>query len=132
MPTYFLVDVVCAELDSGVRDNSNTIGSVASHETPPTFVPPHLGQSLWNRHFVFVATDALDLEKNLEALEGRYDGSRDSARHAAGDERSNDGLLVEFTEAVYAIVDNDGLDMEDQQRLKYQDPNNAGSDDRVS
>ena len=90
--TYSLVDVVCAELNSRIGDNADAVGAVASHEAAPTLLPPHFGEGLGDRHFVLVAADALDLEEDLEALEGRDDGARDGARNTAGDEGSEDGL----------------------------------------
>jgi hypothetical protein len=98
--TYSLVDVVCAELDGRVRHNADAVGAVAGHEAAPAFLPPHFGEGLGDRHFVFVAADALDLEEDLEALQRRDDGARDGASNAAGDEGSEDGLGKDFAGAL--------------------------------
>lgn len=43
--THPLVKVVAAKLHSRVGNNANTVGAIASHEPPPTFLLPHLHQS---------------------------------------------------------------------------------------
>ena len=98
--TYPLVNVVCAELHSRVGHNAYAIGSIAGHEPPPALFPPHLRQRFRHRHFIFLAPDALDLEEDLEALEGRDDGSGHGAGHASSHEGSNDRLPEPFSESL--------------------------------
>jgi hypothetical protein len=43
--THPLVEVIAAELHSRVGNNADTVGAIASHKTPPTFLLPHLHQS---------------------------------------------------------------------------------------
>lgn len=90
--THPLVKVVTAELNSRVRHNAHTVGAIASHEASPAFFPPHLGQTLADRQLVGIASYALNLEQDLEALEGGDDGSRDGTGNTAGTEGGNDGL----------------------------------------
>ena len=96
--TYSLIDVVCAELHSRVWHNAYTVGTVSGHEASPALFPPHLRQRFRHRHFVFLAPDALDLEQDLEAPEGRDDGSGYGAGHASSHEGSNHRLPKPFSE----------------------------------
>ena len=75
MITYPLVNVVRTKLHRRVGYYPYAIGSIAGHEPSPAFLPPHFCQCLWYRHLVFLATDTLDLKKNLESLEGRDNSS---------------------------------------------------------
>lgn len=90
--THPLINIIRTELHRRIRHNSYAIRSIPRHETPPPLFPPHLAQRLVHRHFIFFPPDALYLEQNLKALERGHDGSRDSARHAAGYEGCEDGL----------------------------------------
>ena len=96
--TYPLVNIICAELHSRVGHNAYAIGSIAGHESSPALFPPHLRQRFRHRHFIFLAADALDLEQDLEALEGRDDGSGYGAGHASSHEGSNNRLREAFSE----------------------------------
>lgn len=96
--TYPLVNVVCTELHSRVGYNAYAICSIAGHEPSPALFPPHFRQRLRHRHFVFLAPNALDLEQDLEALEGRNDGSGNGAGHASSHEGSNHRLPKPFSE----------------------------------
>lgn len=40
--TYPFVEVVTAELDSGIGDDADAVGSITTHEAPPTLLLPHL------------------------------------------------------------------------------------------
>lgn len=60
--THPFVNVVRAELHSGVWHYPYAICSISGHEPSPAFLPPHLRQCLGNRHLVFFAANALDLE----------------------------------------------------------------------
>jgi hypothetical protein len=100
--TYSLIDVVCAELHSRVWHNAYTVGTVSGHEASPALFPPHLSQCLGDRHFVFFATNTLDLKQDLKAFERGYDGSRYSARYAASNKRSQDWLREDLANALQA------------------------------
>lgn len=67
---YPLVEIVAAELNSRVWHNADAVSSVASHESSPAFLAPHLSQRLTDRHFIRISADALNLHKNLQALKG--------------------------------------------------------------
>lgn len=92
MATYPPIKVVTPKLHSRIRHDPYTIRPVSPHEPPPPLLPPHLAQRLPHGQLVRVASRALHLEQDLEALERRDDGARDSARHTAGAEGGGDGL----------------------------------------
>lgn len=99
-----LVEVVATELDGRIGHDPDAVGAVAAHEAAPALFHPHLLQGLAHRELVFVAAGRLDLEQDLEALEGRDDGTRDSARDAAGAKSRDDGLgdeVLEMLECFY-------------------------------
>lgn len=90
--TYAFVEVITAKLHGGVGDNADAVGSVSTHETPPSLLFPHLPKSLAHAHFVLVASLALDLEQDLESLQGGDHGAGDGASHSTGHERGHHRL----------------------------------------
>lgn len=65
---YPLVEIITSKLHSRVRYNANAVCAVSCHEPTEAFFTPHLPQRLAYRHFVFFASDTLNLEENLQAL----------------------------------------------------------------
>lgn len=96
--TYPLVQVVASKLHRRVRDDTDTIRAVASHEAPPALFTPHLAERLADGHIVLAVAGTLDLEQNLDSLERRDDGARDGACDTAGAKRRDDWLGHEFAE----------------------------------
>lgn len=43
---YSLVEVVAPELHCRVRNNTDTVGAIPTHETPPAFLSTHFHKSL--------------------------------------------------------------------------------------
>lgn len=66
--THPFVKVIAAKLDSRVRNNAYAVGSITSHETSPTFLPPHFGKALAYRQLVGISSDTLHLKQNLETF----------------------------------------------------------------
>lgn len=90
--TYLSVEVVASELNGRVRYNADAIGTITSHEASPAFLSPHLGQRLVDGHLVVGAVHILDLEQDLEALEGGDDSSRYGSGDTSGAKGGHDGL----------------------------------------
>jgi hypothetical protein len=68
MDAHLLVEVIAPELHSRIRHDAYAIGPVSPHESPPTLIFPHLGETLSDRELVFFAAHALDLEEDLESF----------------------------------------------------------------
>lgn len=94
--THPFIDVVCTELHRRVRHNAYAIGSIAGHEPSPALFPPHLRQCLRHRHLVLFTANTLYLKQDLEAFEGRNNGSRDGAGDTSSDERCKYRLRKHF------------------------------------
>lgn len=62
---YPFVEIVAAELDSGVGDDADAVGPIASHEPSPSLLSPHLAQCLSNGQLVSLSSSALDLHQNF-------------------------------------------------------------------
>lgn len=43
--THFLVEIITPELHRRIRDDTDTIRPIASHESLPSFFPPHFHKS---------------------------------------------------------------------------------------
>lgn len=100
LKTYPLVNIVCAELHSGVGHNSYTIGTISGHEASPALLSPHFCQCLVYRHFVLISSYALYLKQDLQTFERRYDGSGNGAGDSASNEGSNNRLCEDFLETL--------------------------------
>jgi len=91
-----LVEVITPELHRRIRYNAYAVGPVSTHEASPTLFSPHLRQALSHGQFIFFPADALDLEKDLQSLQRRYDRSRygtgDTAGKKGGKEWMREGL----------------------------------------
>lgn len=70
-----LVEIVAAELDGRIGHDPDAVGAVAAHKAAPALLDPHLLKRLAHRELIVIATDRLDLKQDLEALEGRDDGT---------------------------------------------------------
>nr|POE48004.1 hypothetical protein CFP56_01332 [Quercus suber] len=91
-PAHPFVEIITPELHRAVRYDAHAIRAVPRHHPLEPLLAPDLRQRLRDAHLIFAASARLDLQQDLEALEGRHDGARDGTRHAAGDERRDDGL----------------------------------------
>lgn len=87
-----LVEVVAPKLHCRVGHDSDAICTVSPHETPPTLFSPHLLQRLPNAQLVLIAARALDLEQDLQALQGGNNRPRHGAGHATCAEGCDKGL----------------------------------------
>lgn len=96
--TYPLVEVVAAELNGRVGDDANAIGAIASHESPPALLSPHLAKRLPDRQLILVTAGALDLKQYLQALQRGDDSAGDCAGHPTGAKGRNYRLRNELLE----------------------------------
>lgn len=93
-----LVKVIAAKLNCRVRNDSNAIGSISSHETSPSFVSPHFRQTLSHRHLVFFPAHALYLEQDLQSFQRRHDCARHGSCHTSSAKCRHDWLRDELAE----------------------------------
>lgn len=65
-----LVEVIASKLYRRVWHDAYTVCAIPSHETSPTFIPPHLRKTFPHRQFVFVPPNALYLERIFRRSKG--------------------------------------------------------------
>jgi hypothetical protein len=97
LQSHLLIEVITSKLDRRVRDYTDAIRAVPTHEASPTFFTPHLCKGLADWQLIFVTTGALDLIENLEPFKRRHDSPGDGTGNTTSAECSSNRLRYEFS-----------------------------------
>ncbi len=96
-----LIKIVAAELNCRIRNDSNAVCAIPSHEASPSFFLPHLHETFPNGKLILLTPRTLYLEEDLESFKGRDNRSRYSSRYASSTEGRNHRLSNQLPELVY-------------------------------
>ena len=87
-----LIKAVARELYGRIRDDTNAISTIASHQTPPALVFPHLHEPLPNWQLISGSSSALYLKQYFQTLKRRDDCPRDCSGNTTSNECGENGL----------------------------------------